>query len=61
MIAPQDWEEQGQRQVNDKHDALVICRGLSEYLAEHYKALSMVRLPSPEEEARQAQGRLREQ
>jgi hypothetical protein len=61
VIAPQDWDEQGKRQVNDKHDALLICRRLSEYLAGHHKALRIVRIPSPEEEARRAQGRLREQ
>jgi transposase len=61
VIAAQDWDEQGKRQVNDKHDALVICRRLSEYLAGHHKALSIVRIPSPEEEARRAQGRMREQ
>jgi hypothetical protein len=61
VIAPQDWDEQGKRQVNDKHDALVMCRRLSEYLAGHHKALSSVRIPSPEEEARGAQGRMREQ
>jgi transposase len=61
VIAPQDGDEQGKRQVNDKHAALVICRRLSEYLAGHHKALSIVRIPSPEEEARRAQGRLREQ
>ena len=61
VIAPQNWDEQGKRQVNDKHDALVMCRRLSEYLAGHAKALSIVRIPSPEEEARRAQGRLREQ
>jgi hypothetical protein len=26
VIAPQNWDEQGKGQVNDKHDALVICR-----------------------------------
>ena len=61
VIAPQNWDEQGKRQVNDKHDALVMCRRLSEYLTGHHKALSIVRIPSPEEEARRAQGRLREQ
>ena len=61
VIAPQDWDEQGKRQVNDKHDALVMCRRLSEYLAGHPKALSIVRIPSPEEEARRTQGRMREQ
>jgi hypothetical protein len=56
VIAPQDGDEQGKRQVNDKHDALVICRRLSEYLAGHHKALSIVRIPSPEEEARTGAG-----
>jgi transposase len=61
VIAPQDGDEQGKHQVNDKHDALVMCRRLSEYLSGHHTALSIVRIPSPEEEARRAQGRLREQ
>ena len=46
VIAPQNWDEQGKRQVNDKHDAQVMCRRLSEYLAGHDKALSIVRIPS---------------
>jgi hypothetical protein len=49
VIAPQDWDEQGKRQVNDKFDAQVMCRRLSEYLDGHRKALSVVRIPSPEE------------
>jgi transposase len=61
VIAPQDWDEQGKHQVNDKHDALVMCRRLSEYLDGHHKALSVVRIPSREEEARRAAGRMREQ
>ena len=61
VIAPQNWDEQGKGQVNDKHDAQVICRRLSEYLGGHRKALSIVRIPSREEEARRAGGRLREQ
>ena len=61
VIAPQNWDEQGKGQVNDKHDAQVICRRLSEYLTGHDKALSIVRIPSPQEEERRARGRLREQ
>jgi transposase len=61
VIAPQNWDEQGKKQVNDKHDAQVMCRRLSEYLAGHQKALSIVRIPSPQEEERRAGGRLREQ
>ena len=58
VIAPQNWDEQGKRQVNDKHDAQVMCRRLSEYLAGHRKALSIVRIPSREEEARRSAGRI---
>src|SRR3954463_8543087 len=61
VIGPQDWDEQGKRQVNDKLDAQVMCRRLSDYLAGHRKVLSIVRIPSREEEAQRAQGRLREQ
>jgi hypothetical protein len=50
VIAPQDWDERGKRQVNDKWDAAVMCRRLSEYLAGHRKALSVVRIPSRQEE-----------
>ena len=35
VIAPQDWDEQGKRQVNDQFDAQVMCRRLSEYLGGH--------------------------
>ena len=61
VIAPQDWDEQGKRQVNDQFDATVMCRRLSDYLCGHRKALAIVRIPTREEEARRAQGRLREQ
>jgi transposase len=61
VIAPQDWDEQGKRQVNDKSDASVMCRRLSEYMDGHRKALSVVHIPSREEEADRAQVRFREQ
>ena len=61
VLAAQNWDEQGKGQVNDKHEAQVMCRRLSEYLGGHRKALSIVRIPSGEEEARRARGRLREQ
>jgi transposase len=61
VIAPQNWDEAGKRQVNDKHDAQVMCRRLSEYLCGHGKALSIVRIPTREEEAARAQGRMRDQ
>ena len=61
VIAPQSWDEQGKRQVNDKWDAAVMCRRLSEYLDGHRKALSVVHIPSREEEKERAAGRFREQ
>jgi transposase len=61
VIAPQSWDEQGKRQVNDKLDALVMCRRLSDHLDGHKKALSVVYIPTPEQEALRAQARMREQ
>jgi transposase len=61
VIAPQSWDEQGKRQVNDKLDAAVMCRRLSDYLDGHRKALSVVHIPSRQEEEQRAAARLREQ
>jgi transposase len=61
VIAPQNWDEQGKRQVNDKWDAAVMCRRLSDYLEGHRKALSEVHIPTRQEEAKRAEGRFREQ
>ncbi len=61
VIAPQSWDEQGKRQVNDKWDAAVMCRRLSEYLDGYCKALSIVHIPSPKEEEERAAARFREQ
>jgi transposase len=61
VIAPQSWDEQRKRQVNDKLDAAVMCRRLSDYLDGHRKALSVVHIPSREEEEERAAARFREQ
>ena len=61
VIAPQNWDERGKRQVNDKWDAAVMCRRLSDYLDGHEKAFSVVHIPSREQEAKRAAGRFREQ
>jgi transposase len=61
VIAPQNWDEQGKRQVNDKFDARVMCRRLSDHLDGHQHALSIVRIPSREEEQRRSVGRQRDQ
>ena len=42
VIAPQNWDEAGKRQVKDKDEAQVICRRVSEYLAGDDKAPSTV-------------------
>lgn len=59
VIAPQNWDEQQKRQVNDSLDAQVMCRRLSDYLDGHRHALSVVHIPSREEEELRAKGRLR--
>jgi transposase len=61
VIAPQSWDEQRKRQVNDKLDAAVMCRRLSDYLDGHRKALSVVHIPSRQEEEERAAARFREQ
>ena len=61
VIAPEDWDERKKRQVNDKFDARVMCRRLNDYLCGERHALSIVRVPSPEEEARRAKARQRDQ
>ena len=61
VVAPQNWDEQGKRQVNDKWDAAVMCRRLSDYLDGHGKALSVVHIPSREEEEERSAARFREQ
>jgi transposase len=61
VIAPQSWDEQGKRQVNDKLDAAVMCRRLSDYLDGHRKALSVVHIPSRQEEEQRGAARFREQ
>lgn len=61
VIAPQNWDEAGKKQVNDRVDASVMCARLSQYLDGHRKALSPVAIPTPEEEARRAQSRFRDQ
>jgi transposase len=61
VIAPQSWDERRKRQVNDKLDAAVMCRRLSDYLDGHRKALSVVHIPSSQEEEERAAGRFREQ
>lgn len=61
VIAPQNWDEQGKKQVNDKLDAQVMSRRLNEYLGGHRKALSIVHIPTPQEEAERSEGRMRDQ
>jgi transposase len=61
VIAPEDWDERKKRQVNDKFDARVMCRCLNDYLRGERHALSIVRVPSAQEEARRAKARQRDQ
>jgi transposase len=61
VIAPQNWDQQQKRQVNDKLDARVMCQRLSQHLDGHRHALSIVRIPTREEEKRRDVSRQRDQ
>ncbi len=60
VVRPRNWDEYGSRVKTDKRDAheLVLC--LDRYVSGNTKAFTVVRVPTPEEEQRRSQGRLRE-
>jgi transposase len=51
----------GRKQKTDKLDAAALCDKLDRYLRGNTKAMTPVRVPSPEEQQRRSVGRLREQ
>ena len=61
VVAPQNWDEAGKKQVNDKFDARVMCQRLSNYLDGHRHALSIVRIPTRAQEEHRALARQRDQ
>jgi transposase len=61
VIRPQKWDELGKGVKTDKTDALALCQRLDRYVQGNHKALAVVRVPTPEEEAARWPSRLREQ
>ena len=61
VIRPQNWDELGKGVKTDKTDALALCQRLDRYVQGNRKALAVVRVPTPEEEAARWPSRQREQ
>ena len=61
VIRPQNWDELGKGVKTDKLDALALCLRLDRYVQGNKKALAVVRVPTPEEEAARWPSRQREQ
>lgn len=61
VVRPQNWDELGKQVKTDKTDALALCQRLDRYVQGNRKALAVVRVPTPEEEAARWPSRQREQ
>jgi len=59
VVAPQRWDERGQRVKTDKRDARELCDRLDRYLRGNTRAFATVRVPTPEQEQRRALARQR--
>jgi transposase len=54
VVAPQRWDERGQRVKTDKRDARELVDRLDRYLRGNTKVFSVVRVPTPQEEQRRS-------
>ena len=61
VVRPQNWDELGKQVKTDKTDALALCQRLDRYVQGNRKALAVVRVPTPAEEAARWPSRQREQ
>jgi len=61
VVRPQDWDELHKGVKTDKTDALALVQRLSRYVDGNSKELSIVRVPTPEQEQARSQSRQREQ
>lgn len=60
VIRPRDWDEYGQRVKTDRRDARQMALCLERYVTGNQEALHPVRVPTPEEEQRRSDSRLRQ-
>jgi transposase len=61
VVRPQDWDELHKGVKTDKTDALALVQRLSRYVDGNSKELSIVRVPTAEQELARSQSRQREQ
>jgi len=61
VVRPQNWDELGKQVKTDKTDALALCQRLDRYVQGNRKALAVMRVPTPAEEAARWPSRQREQ
>lgn len=54
VVAPQRWDERGQRVKTDKRDARELVDRLDRYLRGNCQVFSVVRVPTPEQEQRRS-------
>jgi len=50
VVAPQRWDERGQRVKTDRRDARELCQRLDRYVNGNTAAFTVVRVPTPEQE-----------
>lgn len=60
VVRPRNWDEYGQKVKTDGRDALALTECLSRYISGNKSALSVVRVPSEQEERKRSLGRQRD-
>ncbi len=60
VVRPRNWDEYGKKVKTDKRDARALTEALDRYVRGNKRALSVVRVPTQEEEHQRSRGRQRE-
>lgn len=60
VVRPRNWDEYGQKVKTDGRDALALTECLNRYVSGNKSALSVVRVPSENEERKRSLGRQRD-
>jgi transposase len=60
VVRPRDWDQYGSRVKTDKRDAHELALCLDRYVSGNTKAFTVVRVPTPQEEQKRSQSRLRQ-
>jgi transposase len=61
VVRPRNWDEYSKKVKTDRRDALALLSSLDRYLAGNKEALTVIRVPSDEEERARSDTRQREQ